>query len=109
MCLCWFWIVFALTNFIEADWKAKVWQSAAAFGGQKLPEAETNRPFNLQPWKESSILMSCLVDDPRRPQSSFKRSQLKPSRLVSIACGLKSVLLKRLITFYLDVAEQVLI
>jgi hypothetical protein len=25
--------------------KLSVWQSAAAFGGQKLPEAETNRPY----------------------------------------------------------------
>jgi hypothetical protein len=36
-------MVFALTNFIEADWKAERLQSAEAFGGQKLAEAETNR------------------------------------------------------------------
>jgi hypothetical protein len=36
-------MVFTQTNFIEAAEKLSVWQSSAAFGGQKLRKAETNR------------------------------------------------------------------
>jgi hypothetical protein len=42
MCLCWFWMFFAPTNFIEAGWKAERLAVRSRFW---WPEAETNRPF----------------------------------------------------------------
>jgi hypothetical protein len=36
---------FCPNKFYRRAEKLSVWQSAAAFGGQKLPKAETNRPF----------------------------------------------------------------
>jgi hypothetical protein len=36
-------MVFTQTNFIKLTEKLSVWHSAAAFGGQKLQKAETNR------------------------------------------------------------------
>jgi hypothetical protein len=36
-------MIFAPNKFYISWLKWSVWQSAAAFGGQKLPEAETNR------------------------------------------------------------------
>jgi hypothetical protein len=41
-------MVFAPTNFIEAGWKAERLTVRNTFGGQKLPEAETNRAMDWE-------------------------------------------------------------
>jgi hypothetical protein len=47
MCLCWFWMVFAPTNFIEADWKAERLSVRSSFW---WPEAARSRNKHGRWW-----------------------------------------------------------
>jgi hypothetical protein len=61
MCLCWFWIVFAPTNFIEARWKAERLAVRSNFWWPEAARSRNKQGLRL-PDSASTHLIDCVSD-----------------------------------------------